>query len=146
VKVLLQIVTDWRDPVSWAIRFSTRSWASHAEFVLRNGTTFGARCSGVRLRAYEPRPYSHVEWFSAPEIEYAYEWARTQAGKKYDFSAIAGIATNRNWRDQSRWFCSELIAASFEQVGAPLLNPETKVWRITPRDLLLSTQIWPAHF
>jgi len=63
------------------------------------------------------------------------------SGKSYDFSAIGGIALDRNWRDSHRWFCSELIAAAFEAVGSPLLNPSANVWRITPRDLLLSMNL-----
>lgn len=84
--------------------------------------------------------YSKVEQFTAANIEHAYEWALTQVGKGYDYSAIAGIALDRNWRDLSRWFCSELVAMAFEQVGSPILStrPSASVWRITPRDLLLS--------
>lgn len=40
-------------------------------------------------------------------------------------------------------FCSELIAAAFEVVGSPLLNPSANVWRITPRDLRLSIELVP---
>jgi uncharacterized protein YycO len=138
--IRLQIVTESWDPISAAIRYSTRSWASHAEFVSTDsGSTFGARCTGVRCRLSRDR-YSRVEQFTAEGIEEAYKWAWTQNGKGYDFSAITGMAVNRNWRDETRWFCSELIAASFEKVGAPLLSnrPSSPAWRITPRDLLLS--------
>jgi hypothetical protein len=75
-----------------------------------------------------------VPRFSAPAITEALRWALTQAGKPYDFSAICGIAFERDWHDSRRWFCSELIAAAFEVVGSPLLNPSANLWRITPRD------------
>lgn len=146
MKVLLQIVTNWPDPISSGVRLVTHGWASHAEFVLPDGSTFGARCTGVKKRPYEPNRHKTVQRFAAPEIDKAYEWALTQDGKSYDFFAIAGILFNRNWRDPSRWFCSELIAASFEQVEAPLLDPDVKVNMITPRDLLLSMQKWAANF
>lgn len=143
--IRIQLVTEKWNPISAAIRYSTRSWPSHAEFVDVNaGTTFGARSSGgVRLRDCAKDHYSRVEQFTAEGIEAAYKWALTQAGKKYDFSAIAGIALNRDWRDETRWFCSELVAASFEAVGNPLLStrPSAQVWRITPRDLLLSRSL-----
>ena len=145
--VLLQFCTSWRDPISWAIRFSTRSWCSHVEFVLDDGSTLGAHAAGgVLHRPYAHNPRGHVERYTAPMIDAAYEVALTQVGKRYDFSAITGIALDRNWRDPSRWFCSELVAAAFESVDAPLLNPAAQVWRITPRDLLLSLAITPSEF
>jgi uncharacterized protein YycO len=143
--MLLQLVTERFDPISAAIRFSTRSCVSHAEFVdPATGSTFGARCTGVKWRsAHASRSYTRVLRFSAASVDKAFEWALTQAGKSYDFSAIGGIALDRDWRDSRRWFCSELIAAAFEAAGSPLLNPSANVWRITPRDLLLSMQLVP---
>lgn len=143
--IAVQIVTEKWNPISAAIRFSTRSWASHAEFVDTDaGVTVGARCTGVMIRQCEQDRYSRVERFRAAGIEKAYEWARTQLGKSYDFSAISGIAFNRDWHDPERWFCSELVAASFEAVGEPLLStrPSAQVFRVTPRDLLLSRSLW----
>jgi hypothetical protein len=146
MNVLLQLVTERFDPISAAIRFSTRSAVSHAEFVDPvTGSTFGARCTGVKWRgAHASRRYTCALRFTAPAIDEAFAWALMQAGKSYDFSAICGIALDRNWRDSRRWFCSELIAAAFEAVGSPLLNPSANVWRITPRDLLLSTNLAPV--
>ena len=147
MKVLLQVVTDYRSPVSLAIRFATRSWASHAEFVLPDGSTFGSHADGgVKARPYVADRYVRLERYTAPNIEDAYAWALTQAGKKYDFSAIAGIALDRNWRSGDRWFCSELIAAAWEHTPIPLLSPAADVSRITPRDLLLSKEITRADF
>ncbi|HXN99568.1 MAG TPA: hypothetical protein VN881_10875 [Candidatus Acidoferrales bacterium] len=143
--IRLQLVTQPWDPVSAAIRFTTRSWSSHAEFVdVAAGTTLGSRSfGGVKVRPCANDHYSKVEQFTAAYIEQAYEWALTQVGKAYDYSAIAGIALDRNWRDGSRWFCSELVAMAFEQVGSPILStrPSVSVWRITPRDLLLSRSL-----
>lgn len=142
--IQIQIVTA-NDAISAAIRFSTRSWASHAEFFdTGTGLTLGAKQDGVKQRLMSQMHYSRIERYTAPGIEQAFAWAMKQIGKSYDFSAIFGIALNRNWRDQNKWFCSELIAAAFEQVSKPLLNPSADVWRITPRDLLLSQEIAPC--
>lgn len=144
--IRLQIVTQKWDPISAAIRYSTRSWASHAEFVnVTAGETLGARSiGGVKLRPYGRDRYTRREQFTAGGIDNAYEWALAQIGKPYDFSAIAGIAFDRDWRDESRFFCSELIALAFEKVGAPILStrPSSAAYRITPRDLLLSRLIY----
>jgi uncharacterized protein YycO len=144
-------VTDRWNPISAAIRFSTRSEFSHAEFIdTEAGVTFGSRShGGVMERPCSIDHYTRVEQFTANSshaeeaMRAAYAWARTQAGKRYDYSAITGIAFNRDWRDEARWFCSELVAAAFENVGFPLLStrPSDKVYRITPRDLLLSRSL-----
>ena len=146
MRVLLQVVNDQISPVSLAIRFATRSWASHAEFVLNDGSTFGARATGVKWRPYKWHHYAHVERYDAMGLEDAYSWALKQAGKRYDFSAVFGIALDRDWRNEDRFFCSELVALAFEKVGCPLLNPKANVARITPRDLLLSEEIVRTDF
>jgi uncharacterized protein YycO len=96
----------------------------------------------VAQRAREPTLHSRAALqrsSNRPSLQVGQ--ALTQAGKPYDFYAIGGIAFDRNWRDSHRWFCSELIAAAFEAAGSPLLNPSANVWRITPRDLLLSMNL-----
>jgi uncharacterized protein YycO len=145
VSIRIQIVTS-PGPISAAIRFETRCWASHVEFVeMVDGHTLGSRSKGgVMLRKGSLDRYSKVEQFTANGINEAYEWALMQVGKPYDYSAIAGITLNRNWRNESRWFCSELVAAAFEHAGCPILStrPSIGIWRITPRDILLSRQIY----
>ena len=126
------------------VRRVTRSWATHAEFIdTTAGTAFGAYLSGVRTRPIDYAKFEREERFTAPNIAEAYAWAQTQSGKRYDYSAIFGIFLDREWRDDTRWFCSELVAAAFEKTNTPLLNPNAETWRITPRDLLLS--MWLAR-
>ena len=140
--VRVQIVTERFNPISASIRFTTRSWASHAEFIdVTAQTTLGSRSiGGVKIRPCSKDHYSKVEQFTAPGMLEAYAWANTQIGKPYDFSAIAGIALNRDWRNEDRFFCSELLALAFEKAGFPILStrPSAAIYRITPRDLLLS--------
>ena len=153
MSIRVQLVTQRWNPVSAAIRYTTRSWASHAEFVNTiTSQTFGARSiGGVKHRFSSRDHYSRVEQFtfngdnSGEVVEAAYAWALTQNGKPYDFSAISGIAFDRNWHADEKWFCSELVAVAFEKAGYPILStrPSDEVFRITPRDLLLSRElIW----
>ena len=140
--IRLQVVTEQRNPISAAIRFTTRSWASHVEFWdADTQTTLGARAKGgVAIRPCSGDKYTKVEQFTAPGILEAYKWALTQVGKPYDYSAITGIAFDRDWHDEKKWFCSELVTVAFEKAGLPILStrPSACVYRITPRDLLLS--------
>jgi len=147
VSIRIQIVTEKLNPISAAIRFSTRNWSSHAEFVDTEAkTTLGARSDGgVQLRPCARDRYSRIEQFvTSVGMDAAYKWALTQVGKPYDYSAIIGMAIDRDWRDESKYFCSELIALAFEKVGYPLLStrPSVGAYRITPRDLLLSRVIF----
>lgn len=146
--IRIQVVTEKWNPISAAIRFSTRSWASHAEFIDTTArVTLGARSvGGVKYRLCEKDHYSRIEQFvvdKESDMLAAWSWASTQVGKPYDFSAVSGIALDRNWHDESKWFCSELVVAAFEAVGYPLLStrPSASVYRYTPRDLLLSRNI-----
>ncbi|NLR73597.1 YiiX/YebB-like N1pC/P60 family cysteine hydrolase [Leeia aquatica] len=62
--------------------------------------------------------------------------ASSQIGKRYDYSAIVGLWLHRDWQDDHRWFCSELIAWAFQEAGEPLFRPDA-VRRITPQHLYL---------
>lgn len=149
MSIRVQIVTEKWNPISAAIRFTTRSWSSHAEFIdTDRQVTLGSRSvGGVKFRPCSRDHYTRVEQFTAKGILQAYEWARTQIGKPYDFSAIAGIALDRDWRNEDRFFCSELIALAFEKVGSLLsTRPSAAVYRVTPRDLLLSRNLFYLNF
>lgn len=64
--------------------------------------------------------------------------ARSQLGKGYDWLGVLGIAARHRYaEDTQAWFCSELIAWSFEHAGSPLFTK--KPWRVTPADIALPT-------
>jgi len=125
--IRVQVVTEKYNPISFGIRLETGIF-SHAEFIDTDmHVTFGARfIGGVKFRPCSKDHYTKVEQFTAAGIKLAYEWALTQEGKPYDLSAVAaiklsavGMKLKRNWRDPGRWFCSELVARSFEMAGVP---------------------------
>lgn len=63
--------------------------------------------------------------------------ARSQLGKKYDWTGLVGIAIHsRNWQEEDSWWCSELIAWAFDKGGNPLFTPEARI-RITPQHLFM---------
>jgi uncharacterized protein YycO len=66
------------------------------------------------------------------------EAARSQIGKPYDVSALFGFLARREWQKTDKWFCSELVAWSFAQGGAPLFRPGT-FSRVTPQHLWMIT-------
>ena len=100
--------------------------------------------SGVALRECLPKELDftfrlrlgmEVSAFQAAAI---YGFAASQIGKPYDWPGLVGFYLQnvpRDWRDPVSWFCSELVAASFERAGIYLLSRLTEVWGVTPDNL-----------
>jgi uncharacterized protein YycO len=142
--IKIRFVTE-DDLVSALIREHTWCAYSHVEFVLDDGTTLGAHfAGGVRIRPINYAKFTRVEEFVIPmTVEQKFtimSFAQAQVGKAYDAGAIVGVLLHRDWRNTDCWFCSELVAAAFEQ-AVPLLNVSESVNRIVPRDLLLSLRL-----
>ncbi len=163
--IRLRFVTtgDW---VCFLIRLTTWSEFSHVEFLLDNGTTLGAHAQGgVRIRPQNYDRFTRIQIVEVevtePEKAAILKFAHAQVGKGYDFLDIFGIFFHRDWRDDRRWICSELVAAAFESGRVPLLNapglavrPYTaagmqianlgEVNRVTPGGLFQSAYFIPA--
>ncbi len=106
------------------------------DFVLPDGRLLGAVPGGVRVRPYDPSAL-RIERYHVDASDTVLSVALAQLGKHYDWPGALGLALRRNWQEDDAWFCSELVAWSFEQAGRPLLNAP-QAWRLTPRDILLS--------
>ena len=144
--ITLQFSTT-RHISSKAIQFFTWSWASHVDFVLPDGKLFGALATqdGGGVRLHDAENYTRIERFQVDAPESIIDIAMTQEGKPYDWAGIFGLVLReRNWEDDDKWFCSELVAWSFKQGGFPLLNETSN--RITPRDLLISPLLKPIPY
>lgn len=121
---------------------------AHVDTVMPDGTLLGARSevidgvpAGVQFRPANYLPDSLYKFrVELPCIDVIsdkyYDFVISQIGKEYDWEAIAGFVTGRNWMDPSKWFCSELNAAGLVECGYlnPLSAPANK---IAPDDLLL---------
>jgi uncharacterized protein YycO len=136
--ITLQFVTEsgWQSAL---IRWFTWSDYSHVDFLLADGSLLGARLDGgVKIR---PSNYANFKAKGIYQIEApgtVLDYAKKQLGKPYDARGILNFGLHRrNWRDESAWFCSELVAAAFEQGGLPIVNTPD-AGRVTPRDLTLS--------
>ena len=122
---------------SKAIGFLSWSWASHVDFVLPDGRLLGALALGGGVQYHEAKGYTRIERYTVDAPSTVLDIAQTQIGKPYDWSGVFGmIFRDRDWENQDKWFCSELVAWSFKQAGYPLLNEQS--YRVTPRDLLIS--------
>ena len=130
------------------IRKLTWSWASHVDFVLDDKTLFGALAvengGGVQFHELHKLDYyTRVERYTIEAPDAVLDIAFSQDKKKYDWKGVFGfLFKKRKWQEDDRWFCSELVAYAFQEAGMPLIRDYS--YRITPRDLLLSTLLTPV--
>lgn len=145
MSITIRFVTE-DDLVSALIRDKTWCDYSHVEFVLDDGSTLGAHFDGgVAIRPADYSKFTKLQLFVIPctpeQKEAILYFANFQLGKPYDTEAIAGMVAHRDWSDEGKWFCSELVTAAFHYGGLPLIRVPDNVDRITPRDLLLSVRL-----
>jgi hypothetical protein len=139
-RIQLEFIAE-RKWYSFIINWFTSGSFSHVDFVVASQYRFGARpCGGVALRkvGYVPVRRTLIVTIDCNDTEYALfrEFLEKQVRKPYDYKGIFGFALGRAWFDDSRWFCSELIAAALIHAGIlrPLCVPAN---RISPNALLL---------
>jgi hypothetical protein len=109
----------------------------------RNDSVGGAP-PGVQIRAasYLPKHGEAVDWrhlpCSARQEACIYRALISQLGKPYDkigiLDYVTGALRDRNWQNESAWFCSELRTWSW--IAAGLLSrstyPNALPYRVTP--------------
>lgn len=127
---------------------------SHVDANLGNGEFLGAYerkvCgipAGVQLRPVRYDTFPKRVTFSIPVTsDQRTAWLsflRDQTGKPYDWAAIAGFVTDRDWRERDSWICSELQAAALEAAGiVPRLYLAAN--KITPVALALAVSTLPS--
>jgi uncharacterized protein YycO len=126
------------------VRYATWSNYAHVGFLLPDDTILDATPEfGVSLRHdYDDATTRYYKPALAPRaIDKAVQWAASQVGKPYDWSAIYGIIFRRDWHKPTAWFCSELVQNGSEVGGDPFLVDGGQIDRITPRDLELSPKL-----
>lgn len=154
IKVQFSTSLEWSSAV---IRKISHSPFSHVDIVTPDGLLLGASDSpdapvisgnarGVAIRPANYQAFGRrriAEVFTTAAIaDKFYELANAQLGCPFDTSALHAflsdeVNTNRNWRADDKWFCSELVTWAFEEAGLfafTLLVPKD---RVSPADLLL---------
>lgn len=125
---------------SHLVAFFTDSWCSHVEFEVTPNVYIGSELAEGVFTYPTPELIDEYEVYEVEVTNEQYKQAMVvllnQVGKKYDWWALVGNLFRRNWQETNKWFCSELVAYVFEQIGYPLVRD--KLNRVTPADLLLS--------
>lgn len=63
-----------------------------------------------------------------------------ELGKGYDWLGVIRFVSRRRHKGaDNKWFCSEIVAYAFEEIGRPLSNRPS--WQMTPGDVAASTEL-----
>lgn len=74
---------------------------------------------------------AEIVTYDIPDANACYTYAMQQLGKPYDKTAVIGMTLNRDWQQDTDWFCSELLLACLVKGGKVL----TKSYHnMTPED------------
>lgn len=123
---------------SLLIRFACWSHWSHVA-VLHGDEVIEAVWPRVRTVPFEEWKREWSAWelvdFPCPDDAAGYAFARAQIGKRYDWTALVGIAFRQDWAKDSWWFCSEHSAASVHAARRTLFR--AKLPRVTPQHLYM---------
>ena len=127
---------------SWIIRTGTWSKWSHVALLCSDSNVIEAiGFKGVRKVSLEEAllgSFRHaiveIVEASPEEEEKLIEILSTQLGKSYDYIGALGIGLHRNWQDDDKWICSELICWGLQQIGKPLFRAE-EIRKISQQNL-----------
>lgn len=114
------------------------TWAedSHVDDIQPNGKWLGARLSGG-VQARDPYPVSYAVRIDVwvPDEQAYYDYLLAQVGKPYDILGVVGFIPREDWRQDNKWFCSELIAAALMHANPALRPLFSQASRISPATL-----------
>jgi uncharacterized protein YycO len=130
------------------VRLMTRGeWAHCGLYDPVTGTVIDslASCGGVTEYAVEHlhAHFDRVAFVPIPYPRVAYDFARSQIGKPYDFTALLWwLFPFRRWQDKDKWYCSELVAAALSAAAGQELYFDTK-HGVSPDDLFRKLRFFP---
>lgn len=105
------------------VRFIDGGEWSHVSIVIKKNTVIEASAPNniVRVRALDSllidRPEHQIIKLDLPNGELALAVAAIYVGAKYDYLALAGLATGLDIQSRDRYFCTELAVAILEAGG-----------------------------
>jgi len=148
--IVLERGSGWR---SKGIALADRGTYSHALLWLGNTDFIEATGDGVRVISFarviirKPNRWRLLRFVSAPEIAAkAADFARNMAHRKYDLrGAVLTKAGGRRRPDPTRLFCSQLVAAAYEQAGVSIVDG-LKAQQVTPSALENSARLTSTEF
>lgn len=134
------LFTKKKTLASKLIRLFTWSRWSHVALLCKDGTViesagfYGVRKVPLHEALEGVTEFATVTCFDYIDEAKLIECLLPQIGKPYDYIGALGLGIHRNWQDDDKWICSELIAWGFDKIGEPLFRSE-EISKITQQDL-----------
>lgn len=133
--------TDKQDYISRLIRFFTWSKFSHVVLINPDGSSYIESTHGVGVRELPISEFLKKGCVKFGTIYHPFpgkvwELVKGEIGKPYDDLYIYGWLCRRNWQDDAKWACCELVPAMAARAGYPIIR-EDCFTKITP-ELLYS--------
>ena len=133
-------------PFSILCRLYTWSPASHCELVFSDGMSIypAMENAHIIMTRTDYRNEIHFELdITKREEAVVREWAYSQIGKPYDYTALAPFnvlipRTKKQWKDHNQWMCSEFAAYGLDLIGKNFFPDDFKT--VKPSDLLDSVR------
>lgn len=141
--VTIRYTSRWPwNPMSLGIALASgsRELFSHTIAIIEDRAYEASMTHGCRAVSVDTAMQGIVRYQDmpvwVPDIDAAIAFGEAQDGKGYDFAGALGIPLlmSEDWRDDSRWWCSELNFAQIMAGGTFMLDPAEK-FRVTPNDL-----------
>ena len=133
------LFTRERTFTSWLIRFVTWSTYSHVDLIIE-GQVYGAKSfKGVHFASLQDR-LKESSSAEIMEIDFNFDeekinqFVYDNLGKPYDWFGAISLGLKREWQDDKKWFCSELIAVLLKEGGLKIFDDKF-YGRITPQHL-----------
>lgn len=133
-------------PISRLVKWFTHGRYSHVMLMEPGGRRYiessgTAKPSGTRIRDLEDFFASRPDWefriIEHPNPDAVWRIACTQEGKPYDWMYFLGWLFRRNWQDDDKPVCNELITWSCEMSGHPIFPADAEPHWLTPHHLYL---------
>ena len=139
--LLLGFSTDKKDCISKIIRKITWSKFSHVVLVSPDQTSYIESIHGVGVRElpigeFFKKGSVEIGKISHPHPEEVWRLAKKEIGKPYDSMYIYGWLFRRNWQDDEKWACCELVPAMAKRTGHPIIRCEEFI-KVTPQMLYI---------
>lgn len=139
----LLFCTNPRNPLSWLIRAGSWSQWSHVAIIDGDDVIEAIAINGVVRTPITVRKVQDTRWevvaMPCADPSAVIAAAASQIGKPYDYTGVLGVGLHRDWQDDGRWFCSELVAYAFEAAGFPLFRADAfrrispqAIWQLPP--------------
>lgn len=133
-------------PVAALIRWQTRGAYAHCGWLARDGRFYEAHGhGGVQVHASPwvlnsgPADAYSVRGLTAGQASRIEAFLAATVGHRYDWWGVVRFLSGVNRDNDTRWFCSELVAEACTSAGRRLQN--TDPWRLSPSTLAWSPDL-----